>query len=147
MTSSDRQAERSGHPRPRARLGGALVLAALLPGVFAVALLVSAWLRRPLLARALKSSQKAKAVPLTIAWGIALLGIATVQMAGALAGFGSITSPAGMAARTGFALVAEALLLGVSMGYLARSARAPQLSAPSSQIDHTAGAVMPNRPA
>jgi hypothetical protein len=104
-----------------------VILAALLPAVFGVALLLSVWMRRPLLARALKPSEQAKAAPLTIAWGFALLAIASVQMAGALAGFGAIASPTGLAARTGFALVAEALLLGASMGYLARSPREPQV--------------------
>jgi hypothetical protein len=91
---------------------------------------VSAWLGPPLVARALKPKREAKATPLTVASGIALVAIATVQMAGALAGFRSITSPTGVAARTGFALVAEALLLVASMSYLARSARAPQVSVP-----------------
>jgi hypothetical protein len=131
MASSDTQLERSGHRPSRTRLGGALALAALLPGVFGVALLVSAWLRRPLLARALKPCEEAKSTPLTVAWGIALLAIAAVQMAGALVGFGSIASPTGLAARTGFALVAETVLLGLSMGYLARAAREhPHVSVP-----------------
>jgi hypothetical protein len=61
------------------------------------ALLVSAAVRRPLLTRALATSDGIARARLTIAWGIALLAIAASQLAGALAGFGSITSPAGFA--------------------------------------------------
>lgn len=103
------------------RTGVGLILAALVPALFGLALLVSAAIRRPLLARALATSDGIAAARLTIVWGIALLAIAAGQLAGALAGFGSITSPAGMASRFGFALAAETLLLGASAAYLRRS--------------------------
>jgi hypothetical protein len=102
-------------------LGGGLILSALVPAVFGLALLVSAATRRPLLARVLATSDGFAAARLTIAWGIALLGIAAGQFAGALAGFGSITSPAGFASRLGFALAAETILLGPSVAYFRRS--------------------------
>jgi hypothetical protein len=75
-----------------------LILAALVPAVFGLALLVSAAIRRPLLARPLPTNVRSAAARLTPVWGIALLAIAAGQLAGALAGFGSITSPAGFAA-------------------------------------------------
>jgi hypothetical protein len=103
-------------------VGGGLIPSALVPGVFAVALLVSPAIRRPLLARVLTTSDGIAAARLTIAWGIALLGIAAGQLAGALAGFGSITSPAGFVSRFGFALAVETILLAPSVAYLRRSA-------------------------
>jgi hypothetical protein len=99
-----------------------LILAALVPAVFGLALLVSAAIRRPFLTYVLTTSQRAAATRLTIAWGIALLAIAAAQLAGAVAGFESITSPAGFATRFGSALAAETILLGASVTYLRRSA-------------------------
>jgi hypothetical protein len=128
MTSSYSQLERPRHRLFRTRLVGALILAALLPGVFGVALLISAWLRRPLLAGVLNPREEPKAASMTIAWGIALLAIAALQLAVGLAGFGSIASPTGLAVRTGFALVAETVLVGVSIGYLTWSAQAAKAS-------------------
>ena len=90
--------------------------------MFGLALIVSAAIMRPFLARALTKSDGITAAWLTTAWGIALLAIAAGQLAGALAGFGSITSPAGFATRFGFALAAETILLGASVAYARRSA-------------------------
>jgi hypothetical protein len=78
-------------------------------------------LDRPLLTQYLRPSARAAAAPLTITWGVALLVIAAVQLAGAIIGLGSITSLGGLAARTGFALGAEAIVLGASAAYLARA--------------------------
>ena len=119
---SDLQPERRSSLGARARLGAGLILAALVPAAFGLALLVSAAISRPLMARALMTTDRVAATRLTIAWGIALLGIAGGQLAGTLAGFGSITSPPGFAARLGFALAAETILLGASAAYLRRSA-------------------------
>jgi hypothetical protein len=76
------------------RLGGGLILAALVPGVFGLALLSSAVIGRPLLARAVVTSDRGAAANVTIAWGIGLIAIAAGQLAGALAGFGSIAARA-----------------------------------------------------
>jgi hypothetical protein len=62
-------------------------------------------------ARALTTNDGIAASRLTIVWGIALMAIAAGQLAGALVGLGSITSPAGFATRIGFALAAETILL------------------------------------
>jgi hypothetical protein len=69
------------------RLVGVLVLAAVLPAVFAVVLLVSATLRRPVLGSAFPLSKRETAQRLTVVWGIVLLMIAAVQAAGAIAGW------------------------------------------------------------
>lgn len=124
------QLERRSNRGARGRAGGGLILAALVPAVFGLALLVSAVIRRPLLARALATREGIAAARLTIAWGIALLTIAAGQLAGALTGFGSITSPAGFATRFGFALAAETILLGGSAAYLRRSADTTDPSQP-----------------
>jgi hypothetical protein len=110
----------SVRPPRLAGLAIALIVSALVPALVAVALLVSAALRRPLLARYLRPSARAAAAPLTIAWGVALLAIAAVQVTGAIVGLGSITTPGGLAARTGVALAAELIVLAASAGYLAR---------------------------
>lgn len=88
---------------------------------FGLALLVLAAIRRPLLASGLATSDGIAAARLTIVWGIDLMAMAAGQLAGALVGRGSITSPAGFATRIGFALAAETILLGASAAYLRRS--------------------------
>ena len=103
------------------RLGAGLVLAAVIPAVFAVVFLVSAALRRPVLRPALARGSDKIAQRVTVVWGIALLVIAASQGAGALVGVSSITSAAGLAARVAFALAAEAILLGGTLLYLRRS--------------------------
>ena len=123
--SSDLRFERQRDRRGGGPIGGGLILAALVPAVFGLALLVSAAIRRLLLTYVLTTSQRVAATRLTIAWGIALLAIAAAQLAGAVAGFESITSPAGFATRFGSALAAETILLGASAAYLRRSAGDP----------------------
>ena len=100
----------------------ALLSAAVLPAVFGVALLVSAALRRPLLTRALAPADDARSNLLTLAWGGALMVIAAIQLAGAAAGFGSITSPAGLGIRTALALGLETRALALTTAGLRRSA-------------------------
>jgi hypothetical protein len=103
------------------RLGGGLVLAAVIPAVFAVAFLVSAAMRRPVLGPALPESKAEIAHRLTVVSGIVLLVIAAVQAAGATAGLGSITTLSGLATRFAFALAAEIVVLGATLLYLRRS--------------------------
>ena len=119
--SSNLQLELRSNRGARGRVAGGLIVAALVPAVFGLALLVSVAVRRPLLARVLATTER-PAARLTLAWGIALLAIAAGQLAGALAGFGSITSATGFATRFGFALAAETILLGASAAYIRRFA-------------------------
>ena len=119
--SSNLQLERRSNRAGRGRVAGGLIIAALVPAVFGLALLVSAAVRRPLLTRVV-ATPEGPAARLTLVWGIALLAIAAGQLAGALAGFGSITSATGFATRFGFALAAETILLGASAAYIRRFA-------------------------
>ena len=127
--SSNLQLELRSNRGARGRVAGGLIVAALVPAVFGLALLVSVAVRRPLLARVLATTER-PAARLTLAWGIALLAIAAGQLAGALAGFGSITSPTGFATRFGLALAAETILLGASAAYLHRFAETTHPSQP-----------------
>jgi hypothetical protein len=128
--SSDLQLERRASRSYRVRLGGGLVLAALVPAVFGLAILASAAIGRPLIAHILTTSNRVAANRLTIVWGIALLAIAGGQLAGALTGLGSITSAPGFAARSGFALAAETILLVASFAYVRRTADTPDPRTP-----------------
>jgi hypothetical protein len=118
LMSSDVLNPGSVRPPRVAELAIALIVAAQVPALVATACLSSAALRRPLLTRYLRPSADAAAAPLPIAWGVALLAIAAAQ---AIIGLGSITTVGGLAARTGFALGAEAIVLGASAAYLARA--------------------------
>lgn len=97
---------------------GGPVAGALVPAAVAVALFVSVALHRPLLARAARGRGGRTATRLTIGWALALSAIAAAQVAGAVLGMGAITSPGGLAARTGFALALEAVLLVATAVYL-----------------------------
>ena len=99
----------------------ALLVAAVRPAIVGGALLVSAALRRPLLARVLAPVDVASSSLLTLVWGGALIAIAAVQVAGAATGFGSITSPTGLAIRTALALGLETILLALTAAYLRRT--------------------------
>jgi hypothetical protein len=107
----------------RAVVAVGMIVGALVPAVMAVALFASAAFHRPALARIVRPSRGPAAARLTIAWALALTGIAAVQAAGALIGLGSISSPVGLAARTGFGLAAEAVLLVATAVYLTRPTR------------------------
>jgi hypothetical protein len=114
------------HARDRALLIGSLIAGAFVPAVGAIVLFVSLAVRRPLLARAVRGNRAAAATPLTLAWALGLTAIAAVQAAGAALGLGSITSPRGLAARTGLALAVEAAMLVASVFYLTASPRKPR---------------------
>lgn len=111
------------HALERAPLLVGLIAGALVPAVVAVVLFVSLAAHRPLLLRAGRGSSATAATRLTLAWALALIAIAAVQAVGAVLGMGSITSPLGLAARTGFALVVEAAMLVASTLYLTVSSR------------------------
>jgi hypothetical protein len=127
-------------PKPsaqdRAPLVAGLIAGALVPAVVAVVLFVSLAVHRPLLARAVRGDGGAAAARLTLAWALALAAIAAVQAAGAMLGMGSITSPLGLAARTGFALAVEAAMLVASTFYLTVSSRKQDQGGARAVHDH-----------
>ena len=100
----------------RAWIVAGLIAGALVPAAVAVALLVSLTLRRPLLA--VRTNNPTSAARLTVAWALGLLAVAAIQLGGALLGMASITSPGGLAARTGVGLAAEAVMLLATQTYL-----------------------------
>jgi hypothetical protein len=89
----------------------------------AAALFVSLALRRPLLA--VRTNNPTSATRLTGAWALALVAIAAIQLGGSLLGMASITSPGGLAARTGVGLAAEAVMLVATETYLRRQPPGP----------------------
>ena len=95
-----------------------LIAGAIVPAAVAVALLVSLAVHRPLVARAAGPPGGSTATRLTIAWALTMVAIAAVQGAGAILGMASITTPAGLAARSGFALAVEAVALVATAMYL-----------------------------
>jgi hypothetical protein len=120
--SVDRERPRAG-ARDRALLAGGLIIGVLVPAAGAVVLFVSLAARRPLLIRAVRGGSASDATRLTLAWALALTAIAAVQAVGAVLGMGSLTSPAGLAARTGFGFAVEAAMLVASTLYLTASSR------------------------
>jgi hypothetical protein len=61
-------------------------------------------------------------------WALVAVGVtagALVPAAGSVLGMGSITSPRGLAARTGFGLAAEAVLLAATAAYLKAPSQRP----------------------
>jgi hypothetical protein len=100
-----------------------LIAGAIVPAALALALLASVALHRPLLARAAQPHRGVSATRLTVAWTLALATIAAVQGASAILGMESITTPAGFAARSGFALAVEAVALVSTAMYLKSPSR------------------------
>jgi hypothetical protein len=100
-----------------------LIAGAVVPAVVAVVLFVSVAMHRPVLVRTARGISGAAASRLTLAWALALTAIAAVQAGGAVLGMGSITTPLGFAARTGFALAVEAAMLVASTVYLTGPSR------------------------
>jgi hypothetical protein len=97
-------------------IAAGLVAGALVPAAVAAALLVSLPLRRPLLA--VRTNDPKSATRLTVAWALALVAVAAIQLGGSLLGMASITSPGDVAARTGVGLAAEAVMLVATQTYL-----------------------------
>jgi hypothetical protein len=105
-----------------------LIVGAVVPAAVAVALLASVALHRPVLARAARP-HRASATRLTIVWALTMVTIAAVQGAGAMLGMWSVITPAGLAARSGFAVAVEAVALVSTAMYLPAASHRPGPSA------------------
>lgn len=105
-----------------------LIVGAVVPAAVAVALLASVALHRPVLARAARP-HRASATRLTIVWAPTMVTIAAVQGAGAILGMWSVITPAGLADRSEFAVVVEAVALVSTAMYLTAASHKPGLGA------------------
>jgi hypothetical protein len=71
-------------PPARAPIAAGLIAGALVPAAAAAALFVSLALRRPLLA--VRTNNPTSAIHLTVAWALALVAVAAIQLGGSLLG-------------------------------------------------------------
>jgi hypothetical protein len=121
--------QKHGLRRTILAIPGALV-SAILPVVVGLVLLVSAIQDKPLLSRIgqyvpgwtkIESGSRPSPVRrITAWWGLSLIAIGILQGATEILGGLSLFDPAGFAIRTIGALALEALVVGVTIGYMER---------------------------